>query len=41
MADVSFEWGRRAAIGALELRPSGAGQQPATTKTITWKEERS
>lgn len=47
VADVSPRWGGQASIGALELKPSGARQQPArvgqtlhsTTKTITEKEE--
>lgn len=32
VADVSSWWGGRGSIGALELRPSGARQQPARVK---------
>lgn len=47
VVDVSPRWGGRAAVGALELRPSGTQQRPiergqtlhSTTKTIMEKEE--
>ena len=32
VADVSPRWGGQASIGVLELRPSGARQQPAGVK---------
>nr|DAU65736.1 MAG TPA: hypothetical protein [Caudoviricetes sp.] len=40
VADVSPRWGGRASVGPLELRLSGARQQPRTTTKTTTKKEK-